>query len=501
VIYVPGNDFDTMSSYVCRIKLEELGRLEDTATNELQYIFPKFFDYLHTPFLKLGYCLTLPSFALFGALLFILYRFFEPRLRIAWLILVFACQPILATCASMKNDLALGVFAFLAWFVIARLKSRTWYLPVCCILLATLIGTKWHGFALAGVLGAIMLYRACRERLFTSAAPIALGLALPIVWIVGSGDVYFRNWQRDGRIMPKPEWLSPWKVKPRQNLRNFVRVSALETLDLPAYFVDRAYDGKLYKWVRDVTRGTKERFFILMPSSDFTAFGGIILVVLLADIYVLCRFRRFSFATRASAFAALVYFAALIWLLRYNNWINRYFLPAYILSIVPAAEALAGAFRIRLVRAVGLGCAVVVSMQSLLFHLERNLIDVRTPDWPNQTSILRDLGDRDRMYYHVWRGYWDIHQFMRDNVRATDSLLFLNKCEPHGAPFLYPLIKDRSPANTYAFNTRQGRRSYEHLLGRYDFVMVFRGTLDDPRYEPALLFPGVEEMNIYRRRR
>src|ERR1700743_1094676 len=108
MVWVPGNDFDTMSSYIARIKLEEFGDLHRTATLELQYLFPKFFDYLHKPFLELGWFTTFSAFAPLCIACLVLFSVFERRERLICLFFVMACPPILMAATSFKNDLPLA---------------------------------------------------------------------------------------------------------------------------------------------------------------------------------------------------------------------------------------------------------------------------------------------------------------------------------------------------------------------------------------------------------
>ena len=87
--WIPSNDYDSMSSYIARTKLEEFGNLRETATLELQYVFPKFFDYLHIPFLKLGYFMSFPNLFLFTILLYLIIRFFNTKAAIVSIFFIF----------------------------------------------------------------------------------------------------------------------------------------------------------------------------------------------------------------------------------------------------------------------------------------------------------------------------------------------------------------------------------------------------------------------------
>ncbi len=153
VFWVPGNDYDTLTSYITRIKLEEFGDLHQTATLELQYLFPKFFDYLHKPLLELGYFTTLPSFVLFFAGCLVLFLPLTHRERLVCAVFIMACPPVLVATTSFKNDLPLACFGLLAWYAIFIRSRSSSYLPFALLALAALAGTKWHGFFLIAPLG------------------------------------------------------------------------------------------------------------------------------------------------------------------------------------------------------------------------------------------------------------------------------------------------------------------------------------------------------------
>lgn len=501
VFYIPGNDFDTMTSYMARIKLEEFGSLEQTATLEIQYLFPKFFDYLHKPLLEWGYFTTLPNFVLFLSLCFLLLRISSPSQFVFLSILIFACQPLLIGNHSLKNDMTLGIFAFWSWYVIFFVNSKTWFLTLSTLTLCLLLGTKIHGVLLVILLLPPLLYRLYRDRLISQLSIFLWFVFSPLFIIVSSASVYLANIKKYDTIMPKLDYLSVGNVSFFKNIYTFIVSSTLATFDLPVYLSDAYLKTNILEWENKLALGVKDAHYgILRPASNINAFGVIIVVVLILNIYVLIK-PRFSPALKTAAAIAVVYWLGLLTQFNYSNWVNRYFLPTYILGIFPAAIVLSQLPIKQWLKNSLIVYAVLVSFHTLVLTAETNLISVTVIDLPSRNSyyvesVWSHITDRDSLYFHLWSGYRQIHQYFRDNIALTNSLLFINNATGNDPPFIYPLIKDRQPANTHIFNTRYGG-SYDNLLGKYEYLMIYKGTITDPRYQEDFNYNN-GEMIIYK---
>lgn len=491
VFYIPGNDYDTMCSYIARIKLEDFGSLKDVATLEIQYLFPKFFDYLHAPLLKLGYFLTLPNFFLFLTLIFVLLRISSPPVCFFTIILIFSCQPLLLGSTSLKNDMSLGILAFLGWYIIFYYRNNTWFLTLSTLMVAALIGTKYHGFLLAFLLLFPLIYIIYKEQLLTQKSLILWFFFFPVFFWVSSAKVYIDNWLNYGSIMPRPDYLSPVDVSIFTNIYKFIVVNLLQTFDIPAYLSDVYAHSSILAWEKQISLIAKEDLAILRPASNINAFGAIIIVVIILDICVIIN-SKYSFATKTLALIAIVYLLALLTQFSYSNWISRYFLPTYILSISPAAEAL-NQFPFKTwfsklwVKRLLIIYAILVSLHCFLFTAEKNLLGLRVVDLntgiaSHYSSIWSKFTDRDALYFHSQDGYFEIYEYFRKNIFLSDSLLIINNATGNDSPFIYPFIKNRQAANTNVFNTRYGG-SYESLLGNYQYIMIYKGTVKSPDYK------------------
>jgi hypothetical protein len=497
VFYVPINDFDSMSSYLARIKLEEFGPLEHTATLSIQYLFPKSFDYLHKPFLLFGYFEAMPSFCLFVFLLLYLLRQNDCCRGLCVLILCFGCQPLLVTSTAAKNDLGLGIVAFAALTGACRITNPTIYQPLSLLLLAWLVGIKWHGILLASLIGAVVAFRTYRETLVNLRAFIFVLGAMPLYWIASSGDVYLNNILRDGSATPIPAWLASSQPPFILNCYRLLSVSVFETLTIAWFCIEQACGIDLMPLARRFTAGGYQREFSLMPSCDGSAFGACLLFALAADIYVVAS-SRFRSLDKIFATVALGYCIGITSRVYYTNWNERYLLAGYILSVPPAVAVLARHIRHAYVRYPCVVYALFISLHALFCTAERRLVPLIDRNGANYVSIFASGADRESLRFHTWSGYKDFYGDYRGLVESSHSLLVLNNLEGGEVPFIYPFIRSRSPSNT-AVHTPALRANASLDENAFDYILVFKGGPSNTGFERVLHYPGAYEVSLYKK--
>jgi hypothetical protein len=506
MFWVPGNDFDTMSSYIARIKLEEFGDLHQTATFELQYLFPKFFDYLHKPFLELSYFTTFPNFALALVALLVLaltMNFKERKIALAF---VMACPPILLAMTSLKNDLALGCFAVLAWYCIFIRPNSVTYLAFSLLALCALVGTKWHGLFIVLPLGVGLVFQLIRTRRPDIKAIAVALLMSPSYWLVSSAGVYFDNLSRYGSPTPVPTYLRGQMVPLSHlplNIYQFMSSTFMDTFDIPLYLIDSHLQWKIWSYLEEITAGGRGHGYAFVVNSCVGGFGILLLFVLGSAVHSLVR-RKDPLAVRAAAATALCYTILVLASIEYSSWINRYFLPSFMLGLIPAVRLVERLKLPRFAVPFIITYAFVMSLQALLLNQEKFLVPVTNYTLDGfhykYPAIYHDLLKRDRLYFNVWSGYVHIYEELSKEVQPSDGLIVYNpSVGGENPPFLYPLIKDRSPANTRVINVRNGGQWDASLCPDFRYVLVYKGRLDDPHYEEVYSYDGDREMNLYRR--
>ncbi|MBI1209623.1 MAG: hypothetical protein GC191_20360 [Azospirillum sp.] len=508
IFWVPVNDFDTMSTYLARIKLEEFGPLVDTATLPEMYIFPKFFDYLHAPFLWLGYFTYAPSAILFVVFVVLLIKETSPKVALIALFLCLTADPVITAVTSAKNDMPLAVFGFIAWYLIARLENSKYYLSLCTSALCAVIGTKWHGAFMLVVLGPFLIYRLATSHRPSWASLVVFGLFLPLFFIASSAEVYFNNYVRDGSFFPRPEHFAYHATGMKNavfSVGAFLTSSVFDSFDWAFYALDRLSGGLLWSVVNVLTMNRKVDF-IIMPNSHIAGFGFPILIVIACSLIFVTR-REEDPALRVGAGLALFWAASNFYYFTYSTWLNRYFIATFIFGLIPTATLISRmSFKIGLrLRALLAAYLIGITGHVLLFDGEHRMVPVTLRDHSGNKSavystIFHDFWDRDLLYYQIWTGYAEIHKYMRANVKLSDGLFFLNFEKGADAPFLYPLIKDRRPANTRIASVRFGGAWNPELCSEFRFVMTYLGAIDDPHYEMAYQYPGRREITIYRRK-
>ena len=486
VWWVPPCDFDTMSSYLARIQLERIGPLRETGTLALQYIFPKFFDYLHAPLLDWGWFITLPNFALFTATLAVVIRHLPPAVSARFILgLAIAC-PVMVTVTAAKNDISLAWLGLLCWFWIYYSRpEKPWYLAGVMLLAAMMIGTKWHGLALAPMLAALAAVRAWRERAFGWPALLLLLVAAPLAWRVSSADVYLDNLRVEGKLCPTPDFLNSQVNIPR-NLWSFASNQALETLEVPFYCSDAYLHTKFWPRLKRWTMNGKAWNYMVMPYSDLAVFGWPMLAMIAGAIAALCS-RQVPAPVRACAGLCLAYFAVLLVNFNYHTWINRYFLPVYVFGLVPSAY-LAQRIALRGVcRWAFYAYLIFVSAQSTLLGGEKrllpfNLFVAEDGQFVPYEPIFADKLDRDALYFHLRSGHVPHYRICRERMKSHHQLLIVNSLPSQEVPFLYPFIRGRTGFNTRVVNLWHGQAVPD--LQKFDFVLAFPGKQDPQQLDP-----------------
>jgi hypothetical protein len=482
--WMPVSDYDSWTSYLARIYLERMGPLRETATLELQYQFPKFFDYLHAPLLDWGWFQTLPTFTLFSVLVAsVIWRF--PTPMAARLLLGLAISaPVLCAVTSAKNDLAFAIFTFLCWLWIFEARTDApWYMAVGMLLIAAMIGTKWHSFFVAPPLACMLAARVIRRRAWSLPNAFLLCCALPLAWYISSADVYLENLRLEGSICPKADYLVV-AVRPLRNLASFTVNGVLETFEVPFYFCDcYCFGGKLWPLLQSASWHGKNWNYAIMPNCQLAVFGFPILAVLVCSVVAACR-RTAPVAIRAAALIALIYAAACLCSFHYESKLNRYFLTTYLLGLVPTAYLLQSYQPRGLWRKACCAYLIFVSLHAMLFNHERLLVPFKrytaeTLQSYNYPSLFVDLGDRDMLYFHVWEGHRHPYRVFRESVRSYHRVLIVNGHHGNDVPFLGPFVRHHHQPTTRVVSPRFGQAVPDRLSERFDYVLAFRSQVDD----------------------
>jgi hypothetical protein len=504
-LWVPGNDFDSMSSYVARIKFAEWGPLRQTNTLEIQYLFPTFFDFLHTPFLNYGWFTSFPNFALFTAAIVAAVCLFEARVAARWILLMASAAPVLATVTALKNDISVALIGFLGWAIVFFMRPTSVFPATALTAIAALIGTKWHGFFVAGPLFVCLIVRAWRERAtaLSFRAALAVAAATPLLFWVSSASVYLDNLRHEGQLCPRPPYLQNPHVDPLRNAKAFVMANAVETFELPLYYADKEWmHGDLFPRVQEWTLDSKAFTYLVSPNSHFAAFGLPILLVVIGSFVVLFK-RNVPGPVRASAAIALFYLCACLKSFPYNDWVARYFLTTYVLGAAPLAYMIASWRLPRPIRWAVWAWVLVVGFQSLAWNLEKPL--VRREVFYANERITRQFdsiwpaildGDRERLYFLVWKGHEAVRNYMHANVSLCHHLAIINRYQGGEVPWLWPHIKERKPALTLIVNDRYGQTLPPGFEERFEWIMVHNGDFVHPRYRETF---RIGDVAFYRR--
>jgi hypothetical protein len=495
VWWVPACDFDSMTSYLARIQLERIGPLRETGTLEIQYLFPKFFDYLHAPFLDWGWFTTLPNFALFTAMLVAAVWRLPTAVAVRFILGLAICSPVLVTVTAAKNDITLALLGMLCWFWIYYARTdRPWYLAVAMLLVSALAGTKWHGLVLAPMLAALAGIQVLRARALSRAAMLTLLLALPLAWYVSSASVYVENLRCEGTICPRPDFLTE-QVSIRRNLWAFGTNNLLETFEIPFYCADTFLHGEIWKVLKWATKNGKAWNYAVMPNTHVTVYGFPLLAVIAASLAALV-LRNVPRSVRACGLLSVAYCAVLLCCFRYSTWYGRYFLPTYVFGLIPFAFlarqfVLSGPWRWTFYAYL-----IFVSAQSTLLNQEKRLLPftlymAEADQFASYKTIFADRFDRDALYFHVWTGHLKPYQILRDRMSSRHRLLIVNYLEGNNVPFLYPYIRGREGYNTRIVNLRRGQAIPEDAQRDFDFVLAFAGEFRQAGFAELCRIPEI----------
>jgi len=502
--WIPGSDYDSLAMNVVRATLERFGPLQETAFSTQQIVLPKTFDYIVAFFLERGHFSTLPSLVLFAVLVaVILLRFRDVATEALWFL--FSAQVILVGIASLKNDVPLGVVVFLAWLHIFLSKNSSYYLPLALALLSALVGIKWHGAFFAAVFFAVLLFRLFRDRRPSWTAIVVCVALSPVLFELSSAAVYINNLVSYGSLFPRS---SEWGFIKDTSVSNFFRNWTLLfyfgvidtfqfTYHLSDAYLNTDFWGLLYKPFAD----SMAHGYRFMPDS-IAAFWGIPIVVLLVCLCIAIWSRSIPFSLRFAAGTSIAYMVFVCSQITLNGSI-RYLAPGYVLGVVPAAAVLRR-FRIPpAVRFLAAFYLVIVSLNALVWQQERRLLpieiyDVNTRQRLQLASVWYYLDDLDMLYFSMMGSYAEPYRAFRNNVRKADRLMVVNDGAQTDAPFFFPFLKDREPANTKIVNLRRGGTIASDLSG-YDYVLTYRYELNRPDFERIYAFPGRYAVSIYRR--
>jgi hypothetical protein len=419
----------------------------------------------------------------------------------------------------LKNDISLAIVTFITFFLIFRINNATFYLPILVLGISIMMGIKWHGFITAFLLLIPGLFKLIKYRLINAKAVLSLTLITPIVYWFSSADVYLSNLLNEGSLTPRPDYLfQSTNIDFFSNLWWFFYTNLILTFSIPIILFDNLFNTNLWGRINfasiqnTIMLNFKHQIFF--PDSITTSFGIGIFVLLIVNFIVIIN-SRFSLYSKSSAMVSFFYTLILLFTLRYSTWSNRYFILSYIMSIIPASEFLykrplfSKNFNHVLKKTI-IVYAILVSLHALLLNREKPLVSIKIPvglqganaqkEFVEISSIWENFTDRDTLYFSSSLGYRKIYDFFRENIGRSDSLLFINKAQGGDAPYIYPFIKDREAANTRVINTRYGG-SFEDLLGKFDFIAIYRDDKlleRDNRYELVYSYNEVNEFNIYR---
>lgn len=505
VFWIPSDDFDSQSTYLVRIKLEEFGDLTKIGTLPIEWTFPKFFDYLHAPFLKLGYFECLPGYLSVVLIVVLLAVTLRRQVALTAVLLVFAASPILTAATSAKDDIGIAVFGLLSLFVIYTVRNPALFLPLALLPVCALVGTKFHGVILALPLLVLIGIKGFRDKLYHfRSLPLLLAL-VPLYLLFSSFDTYRSNvvlYHTPFPIFPYQGGRSTLGYLPL-NLYRMVSCSLVDTFDWLWYLMEETTGARLFPTLSSLTLNAKVWNYVVMPNSCFSSFGFFLPVALACSVRGLFKFKRLSFCWSASllaVFYALGVLAAYV----YTSWAARYFLAAYVLSI-PALASTIGELRSRWWRRGLMTVALLSSLNVLLWNQERMILPLSGHygesgiGWQHP-SMLPDILDRDKLRFLVWTGYYTCYQLMEQDVKRQDSLTVISTAVPLDVPFLLPFIRNRDGANTRVINNKPEADAFVEDKNRpSQFIWTYKYTVSAPGWKLLYTYPGSHEISLYER--
>lgn len=515
VFWIPANDYDGMSSYFSRIILESFGNLRDTATLEIQYTFPKFFDYLHTPFLKFGYFNTFPSFFCLCMLIGIIVKCFPLKEALIALFLILAAQPIIISASCTKNDFALGALAFFSWMTISYLNNSKWYLSVSLLTLCSLIGTKWQGFFIIPTLGLFLIYKLSTSHTLSRQSWLVFLAFIPAFIYASSLATYLSNLQHEGSLFPLPSFVPATSYDLHSFVLNscrFIITNILDTFDVINYFVDIYFtQGKIWDFLREKLLYSNGYNYTVLPDSNNSKWDLLLLISLSCCGYIVAKKKNYSKEVLVASISAIFYAFCVIFFNGHCTGYNRYHITTYLLALIPSAQVIENIQIKNWIKPIFIIYLIATSAHALIFNQEKLLIS--TPYYfkgerfqmnsifKKQFSTTSPLRfSRDVFYFNFGNRYFIyIYKFFKNTIKTCDSLLLINYEYGVNSPLaIYPFIKDRKSSNTKIINVK-GNKSFNLSSLNPKYILTYRGAIDDKNYQMIYHFPE-ENMHIYERK-
>jgi len=516
VVWLPSSCWDANAFYLSRIKYEEFGPLERTGTVEFQAVFPKFHDYLHAPFLKIGYFEFLPNFLFFAFTIFLVIMLYSTRQAMVSLLLMFIAVPVWVQAGGQKNDLILGLLFYWGILLTKNFYERTWYMPSMLLLMAALTGTKWTGIPLAGLLFILMAFSFYKQS-FPRALSFAISfLMVPFYLFASSANVYFNNYKIYGSPVIRFDWIDQ-STPFFKNSILFIIACFQKEFDKLLYlwsWLFKGGDGNIEAIYSSIGLKTVGYYPSLVGAEGYTPFG-ILPLLIIAFALLGCLRKNCPVIYRLSFGLGI---AALIFMLMHFGYFpvsDRYFLSIYFIFLPAAMHFFTSTTIPPFYKHVAVICLVVSTFMGVFLPRERLSLPLPQLSWDGQhtfypSTIWPDFFNRDRLRFINWSGYQHIYDYMQDNIQLDDSLLFIGYHQGNDAPFLYPLIKDRQAANTSLVSLRNGTDINSIDFKKYKYVMAYKGALGafaHPDYKPVYRYEQelgkmgdvTREMSIFKR--
>ena len=499
---IPGNDYDSLAINVVRHTLERFGPIQETATSNFNLIAPTTYDYILAFFLELGHFSTLPSFLLFVLLLLYIIKNFETKTSKIAIIILFSTQLVVISIDSLKNDLALGIFMFMAWAMICRAKYNKFYFMLSLIPLCLMAGTKWFGLIMSIPFGIILLIRLFKENKYPYFDMLLALTLFPLYIYLSSAGVYFHNFIQYGTPFPViPELQSSYAGFKGffRNLIDLLWFGILDTFFLPFYLLDNYLKTNLWSFFY-ASAHIFPLGYSFMPSAISGVYGITMVIVVVCSIVAIFS-KKEHWSIRVSGALSIINIAIVMYSVNYSQFFARYMLSGFILGVIPAAIIISHLRIPRWISRLAITYMVIISIHALLFGHERPLIRFTYTNqntgssWVPMTVWAR-MKDPDMLYFGMWSGYWDIYKTYRSTIHKSDSLLILVGGDKGSPPFLFPFLKDRDGSNTRIVDIARGVK-FPKDLSDYKYIFSYYLPIQNPDFQPFYSYG--KEVRLYKR--
>jgi len=500
---IPGNDYDSLAINVVRHTLERFGPLSETATSNFNLIAPTTYDYILGFFLESGHFSTLPSFILFTSMILYIISNFENKISKIAIVILFSTQLVVISIDSLKNDLALGIFMFIAWVLICRTKYNKVYFALSLLPLCMMAGTKWFGLIMAIPFGIILIIRLLKENK-RPYPDILFALALtPLYLYLSSAKVYFQNFLQYGTPFPViPELQSSYAGFDGlfKNLFDLLRFGVLDTFFLPFYLLDNHLKTNLWSFFYAPAK-IFPLGYSFMPSAIAGVYGITIVIVVICSILAVFS-KKEDWSIRISGGLAIINIIIVLFSVNYSQFFARYMLSGFILGVIPTASIIA---RMRLSPWMSKSAFVymiIISMHALLFAHERPLVNFTYINQNTGSSMIpmtvwARIKDPDMLYFGMWSGYWDIYKIYRKTVHKSDSMIILVGGDKGSPPFLFPFVKDRDGANTRIVDLARGAK-FPNNISDYEYIFSYESPIKSSAF--TLFYSYGKEVQLYKKK-